>query len=117
MGLGVPICIALIVCLASALKQIAPSDLIEANHAATMEISRMNLHWHSLSVRERRSCQTRRSLISRIEKVMLAVASNAGRPPVGLEEDSEERSRPDADLRLPSPSRVDPPFSRSSAAS
>jgi len=109
--IGIPICITLIVFLASAQKQIAPLDLCEANQAAIEELTRLELRWHSLSLREQREWKTRSTLISRTEKVMLAVASNAGRLPLNLQDETDEDVIEDTCL----PSPVAAPRGRSSS--
>jgi hypothetical protein len=101
--IGVPICITFIVSLASAQKQIAPLDLCEANQAAIEELTRLELRWHSLSIREQREWKTRSTLISRTEKVVLAVASNIGRLPVVLQDEADEDVIEDASLPGHSP--------------
>ncbi|CAK0798751.1 unnamed protein product, partial [Prorocentrum cordatum] len=93
---AVPVCITLIVCLAAAQKHAAPLDLCQANQAAIEELTRLELRWHSLSIREQREWQTRSTLISRTEKVMLAVASNAGRLPVSFQDEADEDLLEDA---------------------
>jgi len=114
---AVPVCITLIVCLAAAQKHAAPLDLCQANQAAIEELTRLELRWHSLSIREQREWQTRSTLISRTEKVMLAVASNAGRLPVSFQDEADEDLLEDACLPSPHASIVAAPPRCSSGTS
>lgn len=115
--IGVPICITFLVYLASAQKQIAPLDLCEANQAAIEELTRLELRWHSMSIREQREWKTRSTLISRTEKVMLAVASNIGRLPVVLQDEADEDIIEDAGLPSPPASNLAVPLRCSSGTS